>query len=837
MNICQLPPASYARQSPNNGIHQVVLAFEQALQDEYTFQDKPMGADLIISHAGAVTDAAREFAPLLAVCHGLYPTAEPAFVNDRLALQANRRVTDDLIVARESIVPSQWVAEILRRDAKLNPHVLHWGVHLSEWQPNTLQNGNYVLWNKNREDQVCNPRAMQELARRLPAVRFKTTFGQMTPNVEVIGRQPHERMVNLVKRASVYLATTKETGDIGTREALAAGVPVVGFRQGAIVDVVQNGVNGVLVEPGDFDALALAVRYAIDYREILSQNALELSQAYSWESVYPEIRLAVENALLKPHYAKEISVIIPCYNYGALLEETVKSVVAQTLNVPTEILIINDGSTDDSHLIGQRLAQTYPAVRYIRQDNTGVAGARNRGLQEAYGRYIVPLDADDRLAPGFLAACYEGMIQSVTNGIAYTRLRLLSGGMTDWLSQPFNYESQLAGNNQIPTCCMYRREDALRVGGYRKDMQPSEDADFFTRLLTYTGKTAIKVSEEPLFLYNLHEGSLSSPYRVSGKLDPYRARGLPTWGKRRPFIAPVPDGRISNPVYSYDNPLIHVIMVGEANLQARLDDLDAQSMWQWSFSLPAPFVFRFGEAARIPPDFFEQAIEANLRPDKGQINEVVDAMCCGKVIKKGGSKPMNSSDFIVCRVKTNHAGRITIKSPTRQVIPETGQIIVYRVREGDQLPVHRADVTAMPGTFIPLASAEPAAVAPHDIQRASPLPPPPRLAESLFPPKAPEPVIDEAILSHLNAQEKRTQIQNEELRAQSALLRAKEEAGLRTTASLRTPFYDLDQCADLLNISHAKLKRLVKEKKLEAHSMKGKLRIWNPDRLKQELGL
>lgn len=94
-----------------------------------------------------------------------------------------------------------------------------------------------------------------------------------------------------------------------------------------------------------------------------------------------------------------ISIVITCYNQAPFIGEAIGSALSQTLPA-REILVVDDGSTDDTGQIVTR----YAAVRYIRQDNQGlVAVTRNRGIQETTGTYIVFLDGDDRLLPEHLA--------------------------------------------------------------------------------------------------------------------------------------------------------------------------------------------------------------------------------------------------------------------------------------------------------------------------------------------------------------------------------------------------------------------------------------------------
>ena len=90
----------------------------------------------------------------------------------------------------------------------------------------------------------------------------------------------------------------------------------------------------------------------------------------------------------------KVSVIIPCYNQGQYIEEAVKSVLAQTYQ-NFEIIIVNDGSTDE---FTNKLLSDYDKqkTKVLHTDNQGLASARNNGIKVAKGKYILPLDADER---------------------------------------------------------------------------------------------------------------------------------------------------------------------------------------------------------------------------------------------------------------------------------------------------------------------------------------------------------------------------------------------------------------------------------------------------------
>ena len=95
----------------------------------------------------------------------------------------------------------------------------------------------------------------------------------------------------------------------------------------------------------------------------------------------------------------KLSVIIPAYNAAAYLERSAKSVLSQTA-ADLELIIVDDGSTDETAELCAALSRRDGRVRVLRQENAGVSAARNRGMDAAEGEYIAFVDADDHLEPG-----------------------------------------------------------------------------------------------------------------------------------------------------------------------------------------------------------------------------------------------------------------------------------------------------------------------------------------------------------------------------------------------------------------------------------------------------
>jgi len=228
-------------------------------------------------------------------------------------------------------------------------------------------------------------------------------------------------------------------------------------------------------------------------------------------------------------------------------------------------------------------------VRLIPCADQGVAFARNAGVAAADTKYICCLDADDEIAPTFLAKCVQTLESDPAIGLAYTRLEAVDthGNRTisAWPNN-YDYDRFLEGQNQVPTCCVFQRRLWERLGGYRQRYAPdgagAEDAEFWLRIgsIGYRGQLA---TSEPLFVYHLGG-------QVSGNPN-YREmnwRGWHPWVADRihPFASvATPNNNMSHPVRQYDMPTVSVIVPCSPNHLKHtidvLDSLDAQSYRMW----------------------------------------------------------------------------------------------------------------------------------------------------------------------------------------------------------------------------------------------------------------
>jgi glycosyltransferase involved in cell wall biosynthesis len=209
-----------------------------------------------------------------------------------------------------------------------------------------------------------------------------------------------------------------------------------------------------------------------------------------------------------------VSVVIPCFNYGRYLPDAVESVLAGSLR-EFEVIIVDDGSSDDSVAVAQRLIDAHPeaSIQLIAQPNCGAPGqVRNVGIAQARGAYILCLDADDKLHLDFLRACADALDAHPEAGIAYADFQMF--GDADTLQQPpptWNARVEL-DCNFVGTASMFRRQAWQQVGGYEPDraMVGYEDWDFWVGCVEH-GWSGVKVPGA-LWYYRVHGGSIYSTH-------------------------------------------------------------------------------------------------------------------------------------------------------------------------------------------------------------------------------------------------------------------------------------------------------------------------------------
>lgn len=202
---------------------------------------------------------------------------------------------------------------------------------------------------------------------------------------------------------------------------------------------------------------------------------------------------------------EKIAVVIPCYNYGRFIEETVESVMRSTYS-NYEIIVVDDGSTD---LLTLKVLNGLPVgnrLKVIRRENGGLSAARNTGIHATNAKYILTLDADDLIAPTFIERGIELLHKHPEASFVYPLVQLFGNRQEIWETLPYDYH-YLKFRNYIPATIIMKREVWERVGGYDETMRDGfEDWEFVLRAGA-RGYYGLHINEI-LFFYRKHSGSM-----------------------------------------------------------------------------------------------------------------------------------------------------------------------------------------------------------------------------------------------------------------------------------------------------------------------------------------
>jgi glycosyltransferase involved in cell wall biosynthesis len=194
-----------------------------------------------------------------------------------------------------------------------------------------------------------------------------------------------------------------------------------------------------------------------------------------------------------------ISVIIPCYNYGHLIADTIDSVLHQSY-ADVEIIVIDDGSTDCTKEVLSHYTAKYSQVKYYKYENAGLGTTRNRGLEKVTGQYIQFLDADDLIEPGKFevqlrlfednpeADVVYGSVRYFKNNAFDLSERLLTywGPNKEWMPKVSGkndtiYSSTIKGNFAHLSSPLFKKELVDMVGDFDNEISAVADYHFLLR--------------------------------------------------------------------------------------------------------------------------------------------------------------------------------------------------------------------------------------------------------------------------------------------------------------------------------------------------------------------
>ncbi|GAO45197.1 glycosyltransferase [Flavihumibacter petaseus] len=329
-----------------------------------------------------------------------------------------------------------------------------------------------------------------------------------------------------------------------------------------------------------------------------------------------------------------VTVIITCYNQGRYLTTSIESVYSQSLK-ESEIILIDDGSTDNTRIV----AEMYPDVRYVYQENQGLSAARNTGIDHAKGKYLVFLDADDWLLPQALAINLSLMRGDQRAAFVSGAYQLYYEDRDQYQNVnneygPDAYLSLLRGNFiGMHATVMYARWvfDSFR---YDTSLSNCEDYDIY---LNIARKFPVLRHQQVIAVYRYHLGNMSKDYprMLRGALHVMKKheKDLRTEEERESYLAGIESWK-----HFYSKEILLRLQSVRKHLSAEAIDRDRETLKENS-----PELF-----AKLTRD--ERSIEKRAR--KG-IRMLVKRLLPVVIVEKLKRKPTRLTDLGVVPLSTD----------------------------------------------------------------------------------------------------------------------------------------------------------------------------------------
>lgn len=221
-----------------------------------------------------------------------------------------------------------------------------------------------------------------------------------------------------------------------------------------------------------------------------------------------------------------VSIIIPCFNYGHLLIETLESLLDQSFT-NWECIVVDDGSQDSTAMVVANMVQKDLRYRYVFQENKGQAAARNRGLLHAKGDYVQFLDADDFIESEKLKKQVTLLEENRNLDIVYGEVRYFRSGepnilfLDRWLNREKDWMPGVSGSGEKIVeafiiqnivelgCILFRKSILNEVEGFDERIQGVEDWDLCIRCALKGKEFKFDPAQETRILMRLHPVSFS----------------------------------------------------------------------------------------------------------------------------------------------------------------------------------------------------------------------------------------------------------------------------------------------------------------------------------------
>ncbi len=213
-----------------------------------------------------------------------------------------------------------------------------------------------------------------------------------------------------------------------------------------------------------------------------------------------------------------LSVIMPCYNHGSYIQEALDSIKKEEIEFSYEVIIVDDGSTDAATLAKLDALQQQ-GYTVIHQKNGGPAAARNTAIQHARGKYILPLDADNKITAAYInkgiPVLEEGQYQIIYCTPVF--FGELAASPRRFTSKPFDIATLLE-ENYIDCCSLFTKEVWIKNNGFDTNVPYYGHEDWEFWINAYSNGFKFLFLQEPLFYYRILANSEADKFKDAAKL-------------------------------------------------------------------------------------------------------------------------------------------------------------------------------------------------------------------------------------------------------------------------------------------------------------------------------
>lgn len=300
-----------------------------------------------------------------------------------------------------------------------------------------------------------------------------------------------DKLDAIYRRADCFVQTSLWEGSSRSlKEAMAYGLPIIATRTGGTPEIIRHLRDAILFKVGDATELTYWMGNMIG--DALLRDKLGAAARRRIEDLNASARSILLNIVGRGSCGEDIlgngriaiTVIMPAHNCAQFIDESVMSVLSQKDAPPFELVIVDDGSTDNTLGVAREIAVADGRVRIISTRHLGVVAARNLAAETARGFALLPVDADDRLSDGAMVAMWKAFSNNKFQKVIYGNVEMFGGDHEPVLRDLHEYDFEnILRHASIPVTVMHSKAMWAQIGGWDEAFEDGmEDWEYNIRL-------------------------------------------------------------------------------------------------------------------------------------------------------------------------------------------------------------------------------------------------------------------------------------------------------------------------------------------------------------------